>query len=256
MLDELKTLRAEHRVAELYRYDQRSIADPTGNIDYDEDFGYRIARTPEDDRAAWRLRYRVYCEETGYLPKEENLDGFEFDEYDARAHQSLLIHRESGMLAGTVRLILPQHSGSGPELPAFQASKALSALSDEILPRATTAEISRFSVDPLFRRRMTDGLYPDQVAGAPQLDLHRAAPKMMLGLTVSLIDMSLEHELTHVCAVIDPALLRLMRRIGVHFTQVGAPVDFHGLRQPVYAEVGSIAASMCARHPLAMSHLA
>lgn len=246
---------AMHAVSEAHVRWQRRWTDQThGNVHYDPDFGYRIARTAEENHAAWRLRYRVYCEETGFLPKEENLNGFEFDEHDGHARQSLLIHRETGLLAGTVRLILPNPNQPYWGLPARQHSSALQALPNHVMPHATTAEISRFSVDPMFRRRRTDGLYPEQVSLDRSFDPRQALSKMMLGLVVSLVDMSIEAGVTHVCAIIDPALLRLLRRLGVVFNHVGAPIEFHGLRQPVFGNVQVITSALCARFPHATRH--
>ena len=41
--------------------------------------------------------------------------------------------------------------------------------------------------------------------------------------------------ITHIVAMMEPALLRLLRRLGIEFHPVGALVEHHGLRQPGWA---------------------
>jgi N-acyl amino acid synthase of PEP-CTERM/exosortase system len=39
------------------------------------------------------------------------------------------------------------------------------------------------------------------------------------------------------CAVMEPTLLRLLRRIGIHFIDLGPQVEYHGSRQPCYSHI-------------------
>ena len=66
--------------------------------------------TDDQLRQALQLRYQVYCLETGFEDIEMHSSGLEQDEFDVRAVHSLLIHRPSGLVAGTVRLVLPNFS--------------------------------------------------------------------------------------------------------------------------------------------------
>ena len=205
---------------------------------YNEYFYYRIARTPDDINQAYRLRYQVYCEETGFLPKEEHPDGLESDACDAHSVQSVLYYRPLGLPAGTVRVVRPNPDAEGCGLPARIAAPGLDLLPEKILPCARTGEISRFSIHAGFRKRQSDGLYaavhdPRQGGGDPR----RILPHMTLGLMTSIFEISLETDLTHLCAIIDPALLRMLRMLGLRFEAVGPLVEFHGPRQPVFAPV-------------------
>ena len=58
-----------------------------------------------------------------------------------------------------------------------------------------------------------------------------------------------EYGMTHVCAVMAPALLRLLERLGVSFEPFGAPVEHHGLRQPCVAECSNLLSGLAARNP-------
>lgn len=205
---------------------------------YNQYFYYRIARTPEDINRAYSLRYQVYCEETGFLPKEEHPDKLESDEFDSHSVQSVLFYRPLDLPAGTVRVVRPKPGEKGCALPARIAAPGLDMLPEKILPCARTGEISRFSIHAGFRKRQTDGLYaavhdPRQHGGDPR----RILPHMTLGLMTSILEISLEANLTHLCAIIDPALLRMLRMLGLRFEAVGPLVEFHGPRQPVFAPV-------------------
>lgn len=199
-------------------------------------FEVRIAQTADDVRLSQALRYRVYCEETDFLPPEENPGGIERDELDDRSVAVLLVHRLTGDCVGTVRMIMPDLSQELGGLPARLCSPEMRALTDETMPVATTGEISRYTIAPEFRRRAGDTLY-QQVYNTEeeQGDMRRVIPYMALGLFTGVLELVMQRGLTHVSAIIDPALLRMIRRLHMRFEPVGGLVDFHGRRQPVFA---------------------
>ena len=63
---------------------------------------------------------------------------------------------------------------------------------------------------------------------------------MSLGLIQSLVSMSVQHGITHWCALMEPKLLRMLAAMAIHFKPMGAPVEYHGLRQPCYCHVGTV----------------
>ncbi len=199
-------------------------------------FSSTIADTPEKVAQAHRLRYDVYCEETGFEPKELNPDRQEKDPYDAHSAHAVLTHLPTDSVIGTLRIVLPIPGAPGADLPARLASRMLDEL--PFLPKETTGEISRFTVAKKFRMRKEDTLYPavyeDQ--GEKAGDVRRVLPHIALGLMQTVFEITLRHKLTHLCAIIDPALLRLVRRLGLEFHKVGDLIEFHGWRQPVYCD--------------------
>ncbi len=202
-------------------------------------FEVRIAQSPEDIQECHAIRYQVYCTETGFLPKSENPGGLETDIHDIHSEQALLVHRQTGASAGTVRVVLPDMQQPFGGLPARLASTALQELGSQ-MPIETTGEISRLSISKLFRKRVGDHLYP-QVQGIPDMDesqrFKRIIPHITLGLMQAVFVMTQKHKLTHLCAVVDPILLRVLRRLGLHFKSVGEPIEFHGKRQPIYCNL-------------------
>ena len=217
---------------------------------YNSYFQVVQADTPELLREAQRLRYQVYCLENEFEDPEANPEGLESDELDQRSRHSLLIHRESGLVAGTVRLILPDPEAA-LAFPAVETSEALREHGPRYLPAATTGEISRFSISKDFRRRVEDGCWPaiyEQDADPRQAN-RRILPHITLGLMQGLVQMSVETNVTHWCATVETPLLRLLKRLGIHFHSVGPLVNYHGWRQPVYNCVEDVLAGIYEERP-------
>lgn len=197
-------------------------------------FEVRLAKTDADFEISQSLRYRVYCEETGFLSKQGNPGGLERDRYDAHSEAVLLIHKSSGACVGTVRVIIPPQSGEAVLFPAMTCSDEMRELASGDLPLGSTGELSRFTIAPEFRRRAGDTLYQQVYdIGASAADPRRIIPYMALGLFAGIMEIVTLQRLTHLCAIIDPALLRMLKRLHIHFPSVGGLVEYHGMRQPV-----------------------
>ncbi len=200
------------------------------------------ADSPERLAEAYRLRYQVYCVENTFEHANQHADGLEIDEFDKHSVHSLLIHRPTAMVAGTVRLILPNGSGDVAALPVSQVCTDPSLRDPALFPPARTAEISRFAVSKAFRRRITDATHVDMhfVEGAGPDRSHERrvlTPNITLGLMKAIAEMSIRNGITHLTAMMEPALLRLTSRLGIKFTPLGSLVDYHGQRQPCFAEI-------------------
>src|SRR5579863_51804 len=116
---------------------------------YDSYFEIGPAETAEQLMAAFRLRYEVYCVENAFENPADNPFGMETDAHDSRALHSLLLRRGTGEVLGTVRLILPlsARGREGTGLPIRDVCHHELIQGDyPVLPRASTAEISRFAV--------------------------------------------------------------------------------------------------------------
>lgn len=221
-------------------HDRHDAADERLLDIYRRWFEVTPANTPDLLTEAFRLRYQVYCVENAFEDPADNVDGLERDDFDDRAVHSLLIHRPSGTVAGTVRLVLPD-----PENP--KQSFAIQEICDDPVlddparfPIGKMAEISRFSISKMFRRRQGDTLYG--ITDGPRLtpaEERRIAPHMTLGLMEAQMRMSVENNISYLCAAMEPKLLRLLSRLGLHFHPIGSLVNFHGWRQPCVIEIKS-----------------
>jgi len=212
---------------------------------YNRYFEVVLADTPDLLKEAYRLRYQVYCVENPFENPDEHSDGCERDEYDGHSVHSLLVHRPTGSVAGTVRLVLPQR---GKPLPITRVCRHPLLGNLRVMPAESTAEISRFAVSKQFRRRATDRICADYalVERPPVGDGHdrRVFPHITLGLMKAIVQMSWRHGTTHWSAVMDPALLRLIGRIGLNFEPLGPLVDYHGVRQPCHGEASEVLAGL------------
>jgi N-acyl-L-homoserine lactone synthetase len=181
-----------------------------------DEYSVVVADTSDLIEEVFRLRYQVYCIEKGYEPGR---DGMERDEYDDRARHVLLVHRPSGQFIGTVRVIPSFLTGGVNGLPMIAAC-GRGVLQG--LPTWTTGEISRFAVSK--RRRLSC----------------RAGSTIRLGLMQGTLRLSRELGLTHWCAIMEPALLRLLQMNGIYFSPRGPVVEYHGLRQPASLDINTV----------------
>ncbi len=206
---------------------------------FDEHFDVVTADTPDLITRIFRLRYLVYCIEHTWLDPAGYPEGLERDQYDDRSLYAVLIHRRSGEALGSVRLVLPEPHLGVDSLPiAGLSDPSARPLLRRHLPEHT-AEISRYVVSKTFRRRLGEECYAD--VGFSQTSIveaeRRLMPSVTLGLLRGVYRLSLRHGMTHLCAVMEPALLRLVSRLGLEFTPIGPAVAFHGVRQPCYLQI-------------------
>ena len=106
-------------------------------------------------------------------------------------------------------------------------------------PPRNTAELSRFAISKQFRRRRGEERYADVGFGDPTMSVVEAEIRLMpfisLGLIRGMFGICLEHRITHLAAVMEPPLIRILNRLGLHFMPIGGIVMHHGLRQPCFA---------------------
>ena len=203
---------------------------------YNSYFCSRAADTPALVRTAQAIRYQVYCLERGFEDPSRQDRGLECDALDARSVHSLLLHRPTADAIGTVRLILPQ---AGAALPAEALLAASGIRAGDLMPLASTAEVSRFAISNQFRRSRCDGVFADgDIRLRRELECRGTLP--CLGLLQEVTRQSLARGITHWMAVMEPKLIRMLAAIGIHFTPVGPLVSHHGLRQPSYGCIAAV----------------
>jgi N-acyl amino acid synthase of PEP-CTERM/exosortase system len=207
---------------------------------YTNYFDLLRADTPELLDEAYRLRYQVYCVEHAFENPAEHSNGRETDVDDDRSVHALLVHRRTGTYAGTVRVILPSHHEPHRVLPIQRILPSQERGAAEYFPRATTAEISRFLVSKEFHRRRGEELHADVGPLGDAVAIpgeRRVAPYITFGLLRGVLEICVEYGITHFCAVMEPALIRILRRFGLDFEEIGDLVNHHGLRQPCVARL-------------------
>jgi N-acyl amino acid synthase of PEP-CTERM/exosortase system len=115
--------------------------------------------------------------------------------------------------------------------------------------RQRTAEISRYAIAKMYRRREGETMYPDVAWDGPQgNELRRLVPHMSLGLMRGVCLVAAQCGIENVCAAMSPPLLRLLERFGLLFERLGPSIEYHGLRQPCVADGERLLAGMAERH--------
>ncbi len=191
--------------------------------------------------ATQSLRYQTLCEERQLLRSQDYPEKLEQDRYDTQSRHAVLRHRADNSVVGALRVILP---AEGSMLPAMLRCAAL----HEEIGAFRTAELSRFVIAKHFRRRWNDGFYgevSDLTAGHTQ----REIPHMAFGLFRQILEFISESNVTHVAAMAEPAMLKMLGGLGIHFAPVGGLLESHGLRQPCYAKVETLLRRMKKEKP-------
>ncbi len=213
---------------------------------------YDVSEQPELLHEALRLRYQVYCVEHAFEDPTAFTDELERDVYDDRAMHTLLVHRASGLIAGTVRVIRTDPERPVGSLPIDGLCRAAELFDESVCPRATLAEISRFAISKDFRRRVEDAPTP---AGVGQNwterkpTEQRRIPHLSLGLLQAMVCNSMSAGVTHWVAEMEPALLRMLAKLGMHWRKLGPLIEFRGKRQPCYTLVDRMLDRMLAERP-------
>jgi len=197
------------------------------------------ANTPELVAQVHKIRYDVFCKE---LELEDNCPkDVEADEFDPYSYHYLLQHRPSNKYAGTIRIVLPP-SGQ-PELITPIEKFCFDAVDPNIidiakLPRGSFAEVSRLAVPSTFRKRAGEAGKPYIVSGENKTDPSSNGrsnfPHIAIGLYLAAASLFTLKDLKYIFIMVEPRLARSMRRIGLHFEQMGEVIEYHGQRAPFY----------------------
>lgn len=226
-----------------------SIIENTGFNDY---FEMVPAVTDMLKNEVYKLRYQVYCTETGFLDYRNYADGLEYDEYDEMSAHYLVRHRKTGVYAATARLIM-LNKGDDRLFPMELHSRIDNFELVRHIPRAKLAEVSRFCVSREFKRRKKEagtltGVSPEMHEIYTDHE-RRTFPHITIALIASIIKISDDHNIQYLCAVMEPALLRLLSTLGIHFIGIGPLINYHGLRQPCVIKVNDVLDGVAKKNP-------
>lgn len=198
---------------------------------FNRHFTAELVREQAQRQEVFRLRHDVYCEELGYEPLRD--DAMEQDDCDAISMFALVRHRSTGRAAGCVRLI--RHPPQQPDwrFPFERAcgSGLHEGYIDAGVLRERATEVSRLAVHQDFRRRRGEHHTPEG-GGSTTSDHDRQYPLIAMGLFLSASALTLEHDIRQSFVMMEPRLARLLGSCGLRFAQVGALVQYHGLRGP------------------------
>lgn len=213
-----------------------------GLAQFTQCFQAKLASSSPEKKAIYQLRHQVYCEELTYEAIKP--DRLEHDKYDDHSLHCYLLQRKANVCAGTVRLITcQQHFERLPLEHYFAGRYTSNCLTPMHFPRKQICEISRLAVPEQFRRRLKN---PEEAKDLPQLDAvdnhngNQYFRYIAISLYLCSMILSLEKCLYHVFITIEPALARVLSRIGFNFIQIGEPIELNGKRAPYYIDARTV----------------
>lgn len=159
-------------------------------------------------RSALELRYRVYCEQCGFLRPEDYPDRIEVDEHDATAAH--FYEYQGEMLVGYARLVRADELGRFP----FQAHCVTTV---PLPPAAECREVSRLLV-----------------RDEPGESVIRGVP---LRLYKQMYEYSAPQDIRYWYAAMESSLKRLIGRMRVKVTPIGPKTDYWGPVSPYVVEL-------------------
>ncbi len=226
-------------------------------VDFNKYFEMIPAESDELKNEVYKLRYQVYCIETGFENSTTFANEMESDEFDQQSVHYLIRHRESGIYAATTRLILPNKNNLNKLFPIEIYSSIENHEELKGIQRYYLAEASRFCVSKAFKRRKTDyqrsltGIAPDSEWGDNTAQQEkRTYPHISIALYACAIKMSHENNIHYWYAIMEPALMRFFVTLGVNFRAIGPETDYHGRRIPCVIKISDMLKGVYEKSPM------
>lgn len=206
---------------------------------YNKSFSIERADTDALREEVFRLRYKVFCIENPFEDKNAFPDQLEHDAYDPHSSHILLRENERGQAIGTIRLIRPNHANLRGSFP-MQGVCSHDLIQNPDAVR-NFCEVSRLCITKDFRRSKADkakttGVHLKDFLKNPSLSktmTRHLIPYAPLGLFKEAFSWALDHGAANCVAVMEPHLIRSLRKIGFRCAHLGETVEFHGTRQPI-----------------------
>lgn len=199
------------------------------------------------------LRHDVFCEELGRIvPDGRQVGGvaIETDEYDVHSLHVLCRIKESKLPVGCSRLILP-----GPKGLNVNSRYSLSLVPG--VSSQQVGEIGRLALSSSLRRHRSDSARHARPAGDAAVrdgeSLHamlkREGPMVAFGLYREIFNLAGRYGITHCYAAMEPALARLLNRLGFPFREAG-PLNTAVVpaRQPYLVGAQAVRAGLATRN--------
>lgn len=216
-------------------------------IMFDDRFEAVLADTPQARKIHHRIRFLVYCLETGYENAAAHPDGLEKDAWDKSSVQFLVRRRDNGAWIGAMRLVLTKNQQPLPIETICRLEETVVGSLD----RRRIAEASRLCMVEHYRRRSAEHDVPyeivDRDSGRRQQLLpfaiekrttqRRHSSEIMLGLLLAAADYSREIGLSHWYFLTSPMLCRILGRYGFHLEPAGDPCRYRGERNPYLVDI-------------------
>ncbi|MGI5309121.1 PEP-CTERM/exosortase system-associated acyltransferase [Rheinheimera sp. WS51] len=205
-------------------------------------FAAQLATTAAEKQDTFRLRHAVYCEELQFEPISDS--GLEQDEFDKRSIHCFIKQLSSNSVAGTVRLITAKNADDNLPIELY-CNNTAGNLSPKYFDHREICEISRLAVPANLRRRIiaknTNSTPLNTLLEKLETDCYSSIA-VALYLIATLI--SVKAGKHHAYVMIEPALARILRRVGIHFEKIGDCINFNGKRAPYYLDMRTVTTTL------------
>jgi len=203
---------------------------------YNKWFKVIEVKTSEQLKEVYHLRYKVYCIECGFENAIPNHPFLELDEYDSNSVHCALIFKPTNEFVGTARVILPNIKDPNNSFPLQKLCKDPDIKNKNIFPINKMGEFSRFCISSKFDEYLENLKYEYKI-GRNNYHISKFEKKIILsnlsiGLIKGLFELNIKNNLTHMCAEMEPFLIKILLNLGIHFKFLGPTIKYHGIRQP------------------------
>jgi N-acyl amino acid synthase of PEP-CTERM/exosortase system len=193
----------------------------------------------------FRLRYRVYCEEKGFLSASDYPDGLETDEFDETSTH-MVVHGDGSEPKGYLRLV---ECADQRQLPMFAHGMA----TDEEFPIPApggAVEMSRMMVSSEYRKKLRspDDGFP---ASATLLDppARNASDLIQLKLLRLAYQRAVEINARWLVAAIEPTQGRKLGMLGCPNRPIGPVGDYYGSVRPHATDLRELERTLQSERP-------
>ncbi len=216
---------------------------PSAFKDFMNEFNFLIATSEESRVRAFSLRHQVFREELNYPLGVDRSAPYENDIHDEHAIICLVQHKNSGLDAGCLRVVIiendtPERLGVLPLEESCKMSLNNSLLKPQSFFRSSICEVSRLAVHPDFRKSKDSiaGVKEHDIKAISQIDEKARSPIIGLSLFLAATAIVGLTKRQHVFAMMEPRFARLLKLSGLSFEQVGDLTYYYGSRAAFYID--------------------
>lgn len=210
--------------------------------DFTRYFDLSLALTRQQRSLVYQIRYQVYCEEFGYESTSALGNHQEVDEFDCQSMHCLVTHRESGIAAGCVRVVMVEDNDLMP-MEKYARDSLTPGIMDQFTDqRDSVCEVSRLAVAGAFRRRRREKQtrFGDLEGWAFSQGEQRTFPLIAVALFLGAGAVADILNRRNCFAIMEPFLPALLSRTGLRFQRIGTDFEHRGIRAPYYANLNEL----------------
>jgi len=181
------------------------------------EYSLKLATTFQDFQAVKEVRKEVFSHKYKMTPTLLESKGYLFSEDDKQSFLYLLRHNASNTYVGTVRAFFINQTTPIQKLPMQKDGNV-----NDIQNLTQSLPIVEISRGALIKNLPAHTRYSAlQLRGI-----------LTFGLMIATRINFILYPYTHIFSIMEPSLHLILKRQNVHFTQIGKPVEYYGIRTP------------------------